>query len=251
VQLPSVVDARTRRSPTELRVLVIEDDRATRELLVEILKDDGYQVRAVVDGLAALDAAAAFQPDLALIDGCMPGGHGLEVAHGLRRAGDLPIIFVTGADSANDIHAGFKMGADDYIVKPFDPEELSWRVRAVLRRAGHPVTQILECGDLVVDEGARSVTRAGAPIDLTATEFKILGVLIRKRTQVVVVGQLLGEIWGYDADHHLLEVHMSSLRRKLEAHGSRMIRTVRSIGYILRPGDGPARGATSGFNPRS
>ncbi|MDQ1442222.1 MAG: two-component system, OmpR family, response regulator, partial [Acidimicrobiaceae bacterium] len=130
---------------------------------------------------------------------------------------------------------GFKMGADDYIVKPFDPEELSWRVQAVLRRAGHPVSQIWECGDLVVDEGARSVTRAGVPIDLTATEFKILGVLIRKRTQVVVAGQLLGQVWGYDADHHLLEVHVSSLRRKLEVHGSRMIQTVRSTGYVLRP----------------
>ncbi|MDQ1365410.1 MAG: two-component system, OmpR family, response regulator, partial [Acidimicrobiaceae bacterium] len=228
-------DARLPRSPTELRVLVVEDDRSARDLLVEILENDGYQVLAVADGLAALDAAAAFQPDLALIDGCLPGGHGLEVAHGLRRAGNVPIIFVTGADSAQDIHAGFKMGADDYIVKPFDPEELSWRVQAVLRRAGHPVSQIWECGDLVVDEGARSVTRAGVPIDLTATEFKILGVLIRKRTQVVVAGQLLGQVWGYDADHHLLEVHVSSLRRKLEVHGSRMIQTVRSTGYVLRP----------------
>ncbi|MDQ1355941.1 MAG: two-component system, OmpR family, response regulator [Acidimicrobiaceae bacterium] len=230
-----IVDARLPRSPTELRVLVVEDDRSARDLLVEILENDGYQVLAVADGLAALDAAAAFQPDLALIDGCLPGGHGLEVAHGLRRAGNVPIIFVTGADSAQDIHAGFKMGADDYIVKPFDPEELSWRVQAVLRRAGHPVSQIWECGDLVVDEGARSVTRAGVPIDLTATEFKILGVLIRKRTQVVVAGQLLGQVWGYDADHHLLEVHVSSLRRKLEVHGSRMIQTVRSTGYVLRP----------------
>jgi two-component system OmpR family response regulator len=232
---PSVADVRQLRSPTDLRVLVVEDDRSARDLLVEILEGDGYQVCAVGDGLAALDAAAAFQPDLALIDGCLPGGHGLEVAHGLRRVGNLPIIFVTGADSAQDIHAGFKMGADDYIVKPFDPEELSWRVQAVLRRAGHPVAQIWECGDLVVDEGARAVTRAGVPIDLTATEFKILGVLIRKRTQVVVAGQLLGQVWGYDADHHLLEVHMSSLRRKLEAHGSRMIQTVRSSGYVLRP----------------
>ncbi|MDQ1391155.1 MAG: two-component system, OmpR family, response regulator, partial [Acidimicrobiaceae bacterium] len=142
-----IIDARLPRSPTELRVLVVEDDRSARELLVEILENDGYQVRAVGDGLTALDAAAAFQPDLALIDGCLPGGHGLEVAHGLRRAGNVPIIFVTGADSAQDIHAGFKMGADDYIVKPFDPEELSWRVQAVLRRAGHPVSQIWECGD--------------------------------------------------------------------------------------------------------
>jgi two-component system, OmpR family, response regulator len=233
--LIAVLDAPRPRATAELRVLVVEDDRAARDLLVTILEDDGYQVCAVADGLAAIAAAAAFRPDLALIDGCLPGGHGHEVALGLRRAGNIPIIFVTGADSAQDIHAGFKMGADDYIVKPFDPEELSWRVRAVLRRAGHGVAQVLECGDLVVDEGAQLVTRAGSPVDLTATEFKILSVLVRRRPQVVRAGQLLGQVWGYDADHHLLEVHMSSLRRKIEAHGSRMIQTVRGTGYVLRP----------------
>lgn len=141
---------------------------------------------------------------------------------------------MTGADSAEAIHGGFKMGADDYIVKPFDPEELSWRVRAVLRRSGHAVAQVLECGDLVVDEGARSVTRAGSPVSLTTTEFKMLGVLVRNRMRVVPKGQLLGQVWGYDADDHLVEVHMSSLRHKLEAYGPRMIQTIRGVGYVLR-----------------
>lgn len=145
--------------------------------------------------------------------------NGVEVARRLRQAGNLPIIFVTGADSADAIHGGFKMGADDYIVKPFDPEELSWRVRAVLRRSGHAVAQVWECGDLMVDEGARSVTRAGSPVAVTATEFKLLAVLIRNRTRVVPKGQLLGQVWGYQADDHLVEVHMSSLRHKIEAHG--------------------------------
>lgn len=193
------------------------------------------KVRAVADGPAALEAAKTLQPDLALVDAGLPGMDGVEVARRLRQAVDLPIIFVTGADSAEAIHGGFKMGADDYIVKPFDPEELSWRVRAVLRRSGHAVAQVWECGDLVVDEGARSVTRAGAPVSLTATEFKMLGVLIRNRMRVVPKGQLLGQVWGYDADDHLVEVHMSSLRRKLEAHGERMVHTVRGTGYVLRP----------------
>jgi DNA-binding response OmpR family regulator len=220
---------------TELRVLVVEDELAARELLVAILEDDGYQVYAVDDWSAALTAAQTFRPDLALVDGLMLGGHGAEVARGLRQAGNLPIIFVTGADSPADIHGGFRMGADDYIVKPFDPEELSWRVRAVLRRAGHLVAQIWECGDLVVDEGTQVVTRGGSTVPLTSTEFKMLAILIRNRTRVVPKGQLLGQVCGYGADDHLIEVHMSALRAKLEAHGSRMIQTVRGTGYVLRP----------------
>lgn len=220
----------------ETRVLVVEDEPAARDLLIAILEDDGYKVRAVADGGAALEAAETFQAHLALIDSLLPGIDGPEVARRLRQASDLPIIFVTGADAAEDVHGAFRMGADDYIVKPFDPEELSWRVRAVLRRSGRAVTQVWECGDLVVDELARSVTRAGSLVPLTATEFKLLGVLVRNRTRVVPKGQLVGQVWGYEAaDHHLIEVHMSSLRRKLEAYGSRVIHTVRGTGYVLRP----------------
>jgi DNA-binding response OmpR family regulator len=118
---------------------------------------------------------------------------------------------------------------------PFDPEELSWRVRAVLRRSGHAVAQRLECGDLQLDEGTHLATRAGVRLSLTATEFTILGVLIRNRTRVVPKGQLLAQVWGYDADDHLVEVHISALRRKLEAHGPRMIQTIRGTGYVLGP----------------
>lgn len=219
----------------ELRVLVVEDEPATRRELVAILEADGYKVWAVGDGDSALDAATAFEPDLALLDGALPGTDGVGVARRLRQASNLPIIFVTSADSAEEIHAGFRMGADDYILKPFDPEELSWRVRAVLRRSGHSVTQRLECGDLVVDEGTRLVTRGGVRVPLTATEFTILGVLIRNRTRVVPKDQILGQVWGYDADDHLVEVHVSALRRKLEAHGPRMIQTIRGTGYVLGP----------------
>lgn len=220
----------------EERVLVVEDDDSARGLLVAILEDDGYRVWAVADGTAALRVADTVKPDLALVDAGLPGINGAEVARRLRQARDVPIIFVTGADSAAAIHDGFRMGADDYIVKPFDSEELSWRVRAVLRRTGHAVAQVWDCGDLVVDEETRSATRAGFPISLTTTEFKLLGVLVRNRTRVVPKGQLLGQIWGYDVDidDHVLDVHMSSLRRKLETHGSRMIHTIRGAGYVLR-----------------
>lgn len=218
-----------------IRLLVVEDEPAARRLLVAILEGDGYSVCDVGDGTAALAAAEAFRPDLALIDAGLPGLDGPEVARRLRQRGDLPIIFVTAADSAEAIRGGFRMGADDYIVKPFDAEELSWRVRAVLRRTGRSVSQVSECGDLVVDEAAQLVTRAGSPLTLTATEFKLLGVLIRSRTRVVPKAQLLEQVWGYEADDHVLEVHVSSLRRKLEAHGPRMVQTVRGTGYVLRP----------------
>jgi DNA-binding response OmpR family regulator len=226
-----------------LRVFVVEDEPAQRAQLVKILQDDGYEVLAVGDEVlaagdwqAAVAAARVFRPDLALVDGALPGNNGIAVARALRESGDLPIIFVTAADSAQDIYAGFRMGADDYILKPFDPEELSWRVRAVLRRSGHAVNQWLQYGDLVLDEGGHLASRAGVALSLTATEFAILGILMRNRTRVVPKGQLLAQVWGYDADDHLVEVHVSSLRRKLEAHGPRMIQTIRGTGYVLGPG---------------
>jgi len=218
----------------ESRVLVVEDDPLALALLTAILEDDGYDVCAMVDGTTALEAAETFKPDLALLDGGLPGIDGAEVARRLRQTGDVPIIFVTAAVSAKDIHRGFRVGADDYITKPFDAEELSWRVRAVLRRSGRAVAQVWECGDLMLDEDTQSVTRAGTPVALTSTEFKMLGVLVRNRSRVVPKGQLLAQVWGYDADNHLVEVHMCSLRRKLEALGSRIIHTIRGTGYILR-----------------
>jgi len=219
----------------EMRVLVVEDEPPARDLLVAILRGDGYTVRAVDDGAAALDAAESFRPDLALLDGGLPGISGADLASRLRKTSDLPIIFVTGADSADAVHRGFRVGADDYITKPFDAEELSWRVKAVLRRSGRAVQRVWGCGDLVVDDATQSVTRAGEPVALTATEFKLLRVLIRNAERIVPKEQLLAEVWANEADNHLLEVHMSSLRRKLEVHGPRMIRTIRATGYLLRP----------------
>lgn len=219
----------------DVRVLVVEDEPAMQQLLVAILERDGFEVCAVGDGPAALSAAETFKPDLALLDGGLPGMDGAEVARRLRHVGNLPIMFVTAAGSADDIHRAFRMGADDYVVKPFDLEELLWRVRAVLRRSGHTLAQVWESGDLVVDEPAQIVTRAGSPVSLTATEFKILAVLIRNRARVVPKGQLLGQVWGYEAEDHLLAVHIHSLRSKLEAHGPRMVQTVRGTGYVLRP----------------
>ena len=220
---------------TETRVLVVEDEARARDLLVAILRGDGYTVHAVEDGTSALRAAESFAPDLALLDGGLPGIPGPELARRLRAASDVPIIFVTAADSAEAVHRGFRVGADDYIIKPFDPEELSWRVKAVLRRTGRTQPRVWECGGVVVSDDTQAVTRAGEPVALTATEFKLLRALICNQKRIVTQEQLLAEVWANEADNHLLEVHMSSLRRKLEAHGPRVIHTVRATGYLIRP----------------
>lgn len=219
---------------------MVEDDRVARDLLVQILMDDGYEVRAVEDGVEALATARDFRPDLVLLDGRLPGADGWSVARRLRQASDVPIIFVTGSDSREDVRAGFALGGDDYIRKPFDADELSSRVRAVLRRTGQPVPQVWEIEDLVVDSGSRTVTRSGSTVSLTAIEFDLLEALVRSRSRVVSKQQLLARVWGYDEkvrDDHLVEVHVSSLRAKLEANGSRLIHTVRGVGYVLRPSD--------------
>ena len=227
---------------TKARVLVVEDDRRIRQLLVDLLLDDGYEVRAVNDGHDVLAATEEFRPNLVLLDGELPGVDGWEIARRLRQTSDLPIVFVTGSDSRDRVRAGFDAGGDDYVVKPFDPEELSSRVKAILRRSGNAVPQVWEVEGLVVDSGARSVTVNGVRVALTSLEFDLLEVLLRSRSQVVAKQRLLRRVWGYDEverDDHVVEVHVSSLRRKLEKHGSRLIHTVRGAGYILRPGGSP------------
>ena len=230
---PAVVATLTRLTvPT----VTLEVPELVAEMFTSrILEGDGYRVCAVADGSAALVAVDEFQPDLAMIDDGLPGAKGIDLARRLRQASDLPIIFVTGADSPEDIRRGFSAGADDYIVKPFDAGELSARVRAVLRRTGREVVDVWKCGDLVLDEGACSVTRAGAPVALTATELQLLSVFMRQRNRMVPKAQLLARVGGYDPSDHLVEVHVSALRRKLEVNGPRMIHTIRGLGYILRP----------------
>lgn len=220
---------------TVMRILVVEDDPVARNLLVQILEGDGYEVVSVNSGLAGLEAAQRWRPDAVLIDGGLPDLKGLEVARRLRQSSDLPVIFVTAADAIEDRLAGFAVGGDDYVVKPFDAEELSWRVRAILRRAGRDVDQVWELNDLVVDEAAHLVTRAGTGVGLTTIEFRLLVTFMKRRNRVVPKAQLLNEVWGFqDQDDNVVEVHVSSLRRKLEANGPRIIHTIRGAGYVLR-----------------
>ena len=200
------------------------------------LRRQGYKVRAEVDGTALHQALDAFLPDLAVLDVRLPRGpDGYQLAMVLRRRSSLPILLLTAADAVADRLAGFTAGADDYLVKPFAMDELLARVQALLRRSGRLVSASWQIGDLVVDPGARTVRQGGRPIELTATEFDLLAVLVLHVGRVMSKPQLLTAVWGFDAyDTNLVEVHVSALRRKLEARGPRLVQTVRGAGYVVR-----------------
>jgi two-component system OmpR family response regulator len=172
-------------------------------------------------------------PDLVVLDVGLPGGDGFELARQLRARREVPIIFLTARDAVDDRLKGFEIGADDYLVKPFALEELLARVRVVLRRSGRH-TAPLEVGDVLVDEQAGVATRLGQSLGLTPTELRLLAFLVRHRGLVLSKSQLLSQVWGYDAyDPNVVEVHVSALRRKLEAHGPRVLETIRGLGYRL------------------
>jgi DNA-binding response OmpR family regulator len=216
------------------RVVVVEDEDAVRAAVEQALRTDGLAVCSYPDWVDA-DEILAGAPDLAVLDVMLPRGDGLELARRLRVRRDLPIVFLTARDGVEDRLAGFALGADDYLVKPFALEELLARVRAVLRRTGRLGTA-LEAGDVLVDEQAGRATRGGRDLGLTPTELKLLGFLVRHRGMVLSKTQLLTQVWGYEAyDPNVVEVHVSALRRKLEEHGPRILETVRGLGYRLAP----------------
>jgi DNA-binding response OmpR family regulator len=219
------------------KVLVVEDEPIVRDLLVTVMRTEGYEVVAAADARAALKQAKSFQPHLALIDVRLGNGpDGFAVARRLRDEADLSLLFLTSADEADDIRAGFAAGADLYVTKPFSVDSLLVQIEAVLARAGKSRDAHWEVGDVVVDEAARAVTRSGRPLDLTPGEFELLCHLVRRPGRVVTKTQLLSELWGYrDYNPNVVERHVSALRRKLEAYGPRLIHTVHGAGYVFRP----------------
>jgi two-component system OmpR family response regulator len=221
------------------RVLVVEDETTMRESIVRALGRSGYVARGLGDGAGLEDCLDGFRPDLVVLDVMLPGRDGFQLLEVVRDRTDAGIVMVTARDGLDDRLRGLDTGADDYVVKPFLLEELTSRVRAVLRRRGRTPTALV-VGDLVIDEDAGVAMRAGAPLGLTATELRLLRYLAEQRGRVVSKNQILTQVWGYDAyDPNLVEVHLSALRRKLEAHGPRIVHTNRGLGYTLRPaGDG-------------
>ena len=216
-------------------MLLVEDSAAIRDMVAEALRDAGYTVSACSDGDGLEERLAGHRPDAVILDVMIPGRDGFELIDVVREWGEAGIIMLTARDGLPDRLRGLDGGADDYVVKPFEMPELLSRVNAVLRRRG-TLASIIEVGDLLVDKEAAVATRAGQPLSLTATELKLLEFLVDQRGRIVSAAQILDAVWGYTAyDDNLVHVHMSSLRRKLEAHGPRLVHTVRGIGYRLQP----------------
>ena len=220
-----------------LRVLLVEDDPLVREVLAAALEGAGYEVQAEVDGSRVERAVSTFLPDIALLDLHLGNGvNGLTVARRIRSIRETPFLFLSAAAGIEDVLAGFDVGGDDYVVKPFVMAELLVRMRAVLRRSGRVGRSILQVGDLVIDMEAHSAVRAGTIIDLTHREFSLLAALAQHPGIVLSKLQLLSQVWGFEHyDLNLVEVHICALRRKLDQHGQPLIRTVRGVGYVLRP----------------
>ncbi|KAA8887864.1 response regulator transcription factor [Nocardia colli] len=224
-----------------MRILVVDDDRAVRESLRRSLTFNGYSVDLAVDGVDALDKATSQRPDALVLDVMMPRMDGLEVCRRLRSTGDdLPILVLTARDSVSERVAGLDAGADDYLPKPFALEELLARLRALLRRTtADPgeVSEAMTFADLSLDPVTREVSRGERGISLTRTEFSLLEMLMANPRRVLTRSRILEEVWGYDfpTSGNALEVYIGYLRRKTEAEGeSRLIHTVRGVGYVLR-----------------
>jgi two-component system, OmpR family, response regulator MprA len=219
------------------RVLVVEDDDEIAQVLQRSLRLEGYEVRVAADGEAALDQSAAFNPDLVILDLGLPKLDGMEVARRLRSADDVPILMLTARDALESRVEGLDAGADDYLVKPFERQELLARLRALLRRRPPRGSASVIVGDLALNPDTHEVSRGGRDIDLTQREFELLEYLMRNERIVVPRQRLLEEVWGYDpfATTNTIEVFVSNLRRKLESGGeARLLHTIRGAGYVLR-----------------
>jgi len=225
-----------------MSILVVDDERAVRESLQRALELEGYHVELAADGESALAVIAerAQKPDALILDVLMPGIDGLEVCRRLRGAGNsVPVLMLTARAEVDSRVAGLDAGADDYLPKPFALAELLARLRALLRRAGSDDggAHVLRFSDLQLDLGTREVRRGDAAIDLTRTEFALLELFLRNPRQVLTRSIIFERVWGYDfgPTSNSLDVYIGYLRRKTEdGGGSRLIHTVRGVGYALR-----------------
>jgi two-component system, OmpR family, response regulator MprA len=228
-----------------MRLLVVDDDRGLRDVLRRALTLSGYEVALADSGAVALADVAADEPDAIVLDIGLPDIDGLEVCRLLRREGNrVPVLMLTARDAVADRIDGLDAGADDYLVKPFDVDELRARIRALLRRAGPDAAApqpALAFGDLVLDPDEHGVRVAGRFIELTRTEFGLLELLMRNPRRVLGHSLIYDRVWGYDfgPSSNALRVYVGYLRRKLDDAGARaVIHTVRGVGYALREAEG-------------
>lgn len=219
---------------------MVDDDQAIAEMVGIVLRGKGFDVITTPDGASALESFARLRPDLVLLDLMLPGMDGIEVCRRLRRDSGVPIIMLTARSDTADVVEGLEAGADDYLTKPFEPDELVARIKARVRRAQAPSTEKLSIGDLVIDVDGHEVRRGDTPIALTPLEFDLLTQLARKPWQVFTRDVLLRDVWGYrhSADTRLVNVHVQRLRSKIEhdPENPRIVVTVRGVGY--RAGSG-------------
>ncbi|MFI0445954.1 response regulator transcription factor [Actinomadura sp. 6N118] len=227
------------------RILIVDDEPAVRESLVRSLEFEGYAVAEAADGAMALDRVARDEPDLVVLDVLMPRMDGLTACRRMRAQGaTMPVLMLTARDMVGDRVTGLDAGADDYLVKPFELDELLARVRALLRRSamaapagGGQDDEILTFDDLRMNTLAREVTRGGKPLELTRTEYMLLEMFLLHPRQVLTREQILETVWGFDFEpaSNSLDVYVMYLRRKTEVDElPRLVHTVRGVGYVLR-----------------
>lgn len=217
------------------RILVVDDDTALAEMIGIVLRTEGFEPIFCADGAEAVAAFRSANPDLVLLDLMLPGMDGIEVATRIREESGTPIIMLTAKSDTADVVKGLESGADDYVVKPFNPKELVARIRTRLRPTATTSTDVLHVGDLLVDVAGHEVRRGDAKINLTPLEFELLLALAVKPQQVFTREMLLEQVWGYHykADTRLVNVHVQRLRAKVEhdPDNPRIVMTVRGVGY--------------------
>ncbi|MGV1003843.1 MAG: response regulator transcription factor [Candidatus Nanopelagicales bacterium] len=227
-------------SAPEARLLVVDDEPNIVELLAASLRFAGFEVATAANGTEALKRAEEVQPDLVVLDVMMPGLDGFEVVRRMRQDGlYAPVLFLTARDSVEDKITGLTLGADDYVTKPFSLGEVLARIRAILRRAGFETaaeTSRLTFADIELDEDAHEVFKAGEPVELSPTEFKLLRYLMINPGRVLSKAQILDHVWHYDfgGEATVVESYVSYLRRKIDTTEPRLLHTVRGVGYVLR-----------------
>ncbi|WP_416973715.1 response regulator transcription factor [Streptomyces sp. 4F14] len=223
-------------------LLVVDDEPTVRELLCAALRHAGFTVTSAATGGEALEGARTVAPDLVLLDVMLPDMDGFEVIRRLREGhapsagGHVPVVFLTARDTTRDKIDGLHLGGDDYVTKPFDLQELIARIQAVLRRTGGDPAALLRVADLELDPEGMQTTRAGRPVRLSPTEFRLLRYLMANAGRTVSKAQILDRVWEYDfsGDTGIVDTYISYLRRKLDDGGPKLIHTVHGVGYVLR-----------------
>lgn len=220
-----------------MRILVVDDDQKITALLNRALTHQGYEVELAHDGFQAIALVSQRRPHLVILDILMPGLDGLGVCKRIRQESQVPILMLTAKDEVSDRVVGLDSGADDYLVKPFELEELFARIRALLRRSASPEDEVLNFADLTLDTVERRAERGARAIELTTTEYELLLLFMQNPRRVLRRHYIMEQVWGFDfeGESNVLEVYVGYLRQKLEAgKDARIIFTVRGVGYVLR-----------------